>query len=145
IVDCMKPLFVGESNPYGADPEFALYPAPRGCSGDRLCRLVLRMDPDAYLDSYERANLCAEPWSTPGAREAARRSFLARDYLKDGSQVVMLGANVTNAFGFNFAPFVVYAERFVCLPHPSGLSRAWHEHGAFDKARGVLRRVGVVQ
>ena len=140
----MKPLLVGESNPYGADPRYALYPLPKGSAGDRLCRLVLQMGLREYVKAFERVNLCAGPWSTPGAREAARRIFLARDYLKDGSQVVMLGAKVTNAFGFNFAPFVVYAERFVCLPHPSGLSRAWNDPGSYALARSTLERAGVV-
>ena len=31
-------LLCGEDNPYGSDQEFALYCAPRSCSGDRLRR-----------------------------------------------------------------------------------------------------------
>ncbi len=37
----MKPLFVGESNPYGNPERFDLYPEPANSAGGRLCRLVL--------------------------------------------------------------------------------------------------------
>ena len=30
---------------------------------------------------------------------------------------------------------------FVVLPHPSGLSRAWNEAGAYERARALLREV----
>ena len=39
-IDC-KVVLVGEQNPYGPDPEFALYPAPEGSSGHRLCCQIL--------------------------------------------------------------------------------------------------------
>lgn len=67
----MKPLLVGEANPYGSDPAFALYPSPPGCSGDRLCRLVMGLDPDDYLERFERANLCPRRWSLAEARTRA--------------------------------------------------------------------------
>jgi hypothetical protein len=144
----MKPLFVGESNPYGADPEFALYPSPRGCSGDRLCRLVLRMDPDAYLDRFDRVNLCVGKWSLKVARQKAAVLRGERE-----GPVVILGSKVCGAFDMEFRPFTSrtwpehgdHQIKYVVLPHPSGLSRAWHEHGAFDRARGVLRSASVIQ
>jgi hypothetical protein len=54
-----KPLLVGEVNPYGGDPYYALYPAPDGCSGHRLCYLILGMRREDYLESFERINLVA--------------------------------------------------------------------------------------
>lgn len=140
----MKPLLVGEMNPYGAEPDFALYPSPPGCSGYRLCRLVLRMDPDAYLEAFDRANLCAGKWSTPKAAARAREIFEARNSSSEEGAVVMLGAKVAAAFLFQFRPFTVVG-RYVCLPHPSGLSRAWNAPGAFDLARATLERAGVTQ
>ena len=50
----MKPTLVGESNPYGGNDDYALYPAPNGCSGHRLCLLILGMDPEDYLEAFER-------------------------------------------------------------------------------------------
>ena len=139
----VKSLLVGESNPYGADPEFALYPSPRGCSGDRLCRLVLRMDPDDYIEKFDRVNLCAGPWSTPKARVKAREIFERRNASSEDGPVVMLGAKVTNAFLIPFRPFTV-TGRYVCLPHPSGLSRAWNDPCSYALARSTMERAGVV-
>jgi len=138
----VKPILVGEMNPYGANPEFALYPSPWGCSGDRLCRLVLRMEPDAYLDAFDRVNLCVGRWSSPAARRRAREIFEGRNFSNEEGAVVMLGAKVTGAFLFPFRPFTV-TGRYVCLPHPSGLSRAWNAPGAFELARSTLERAGV--
>jgi hypothetical protein len=45
-----KIVLVGESNPYGADPYYALYPAPDGSAGHRLCCLVLGMTRKAEQD-----------------------------------------------------------------------------------------------
>ena len=67
----MKPLLVGETNPYGGADEFALYPSPPGCTGHRLCHLILQLDADEYLERYDRANLCVGKWRIADAREAA--------------------------------------------------------------------------
>lgn len=143
----MRPLLVGEANPYGSDPSFALYPSPPGCAGDRLCRLVLQLDPDDYLSKFDRVNLCPRERSTAEARVRAA-DLLARARA-GGSAVVLLGAKVARACGSAFDPFTVL-ERTplhplrVVLPHPSGLSRAWNEPGAYERARSVLRGVGVL-
>jgi hypothetical protein len=34
-------LLLGEANPYGGDPRYALYPEPEGSSGWRLCHMVM--------------------------------------------------------------------------------------------------------
>lgn len=31
-----KPILVGETNPYGGNPDYALYPDPPGSGGERL-------------------------------------------------------------------------------------------------------------
>ena len=149
----VKPLLVGEANPYGGDPWFALYPSPPGCSGDRLCRLVLGLDPDDYLERFERANLCAGKWS---GREASTRASALLCERRAGV-FVLLGARVSRAFQWPFDPFTVrslswaprdmggsHGVRVVTLPHPSGLSRAWHVPGAYERARAVLREAGVL-
>jgi hypothetical protein len=134
----VKPFIIGESNPYGADPYFALYPAPKGCTGWRLCNLVLQMQPAAYLREFERRNVLEGPrWSAPAARAAA--SKLAEEIGE--AKVVLLGAKVCAAFRLEFEPFTVLRGKAAILPHPSGLSRAWNEPGAFDRARATVRQL----
>lgn len=157
-----KPILVGEDNPYGGDPTFALYPSPAGSAGDRLCRKVLELTPSTYLREYDRANLCATKWSAPEAREVARSIMAQKNY------VITLGAKVAKAFGLPTAPFAVHRVRLdlldpllleetggrltfrppggpqVCvvavLPHPSGRCRAWNEPKAFERARETLKK-----
>lgn len=155
----MRPLLVGEDNPYGGDPRYALYPEPRNCAGDRLCRLVMGLTSREYLARFDRANLCAERWSV---KEAHRRAAVFLDERPEGV-FVLLGAKVAAAFerasGFAIqpSPFLMKVlevesplsllrgvKRFVFLPHPSGRCRAWNEPGAFDLARSVLRVAGVL-
>lgn len=141
----MKPLLVGEANPYQTDPRlaqrFALYPDPPGCAGWRLCKLVMGLEPADYLTRFDRANLCDGKW---GMREARAR---AAEIQKRLGVSVLFGAKVCSAFDVEFKPFAAYitgSNDFVILPHPSGLSRAWNEPGAFERARGVLREAGVL-
>jgi hypothetical protein len=155
----LKPrvFLVGEHNPYGADPAFALYPLPEHASGGRLAR-VLGLSADEYLRAFERRNLlAARRWSVPAAREAAS-AFRAE--LRDGDSLVLLGARVAKAFGYPFEPLAehrVFADgrgsadlevrlgevgvRFLILPHPSELSRAWDDPTVPPRARAAVRRL----
>lgn len=144
-----RPVLVGEANPYGGDPEFALYPSPPGCSGERLCNLILQLDPDDYVERFERCNLCPHHFGVREARERAA-ALLAQS---PSRRFVLLGAKVARAFGLAWAPFTrgevraeypVATHSWVQLPHPSGLSRSWNEPGAFERARAVLREAGVL-
>jgi hypothetical protein len=136
----VKPLLVGESNPYGSSPAFALYPSPQGCTGHRLCHLIMALDEDDYLERFDRANLCVGKWSVPKAREAA----LALSLKHDDGVIVLLGAKVCTGFGLPFRPFEAVGPNRVVLPHPSGLNRMWGEPDAFERARAVLREAGVL-
>ena len=133
IVTATKPLIVGESNPYGSDPYYALYPAPDGCSGHRLCCLILRMGRRQYLDTFERANLCDGPWSKITAVMRARKLL----EFAGGAKLILLGSKVCGAFGVPYRPFEVHAGHLV-LPHPSGLCRLWNEPGALRRAREAV-------
>lgn len=129
-----KVVLVGESNPYGGDPHYALYPYPEGCSGHRLCFLVLDTSMSEYLQVYDRVNLCAGKWSMREAREKAASL--------SGRYCVLLGSKVSAAFDVPFEPFEAQFPStedggggLLVLPHPSGLCRLWNEPGAFERAR----------
>lgn len=133
-----RALLVGEANPYGGDPGYALWTEPAGCAGERLCRLVMGLEPAEYYRRFERMNLCHREWKMKEAR--ARASVIPyATYTK----VVLLGAKVRQAFGVEGANFTTQGP-FVILPHPSGLCREWHKPGAFERAREVLRGAGVL-
>ena len=144
----LKPILVGEHNPYGADPRASLYPLPPSSAGGRLCRLILGMTTHEYLRAFERVDLLRRlPWSARDAFESARR--LREVHMHDvgddgrGRTYVLLGRRVANAF-WPKAPMPGYdGERLVAIPHPSGLCRYWLEAGAIDRVRAVLREAGV--
>lgn len=138
-----KPLIVGESNPYGGDDEFALYPSPDGCSGHRLCCLILGMRRKDYLEAFDRVDLCAGAWSVRAARQKVREL----DSSHPGPRV-LLGAKVCSVFGLVFQPYLLSRvrnvegppnhARVVVLPHPSGRCRLWAEPDAFVRARAAV-------
>lgn len=140
----MRPLFVGEMNPFGADPYFALYPLPETSSGGRLQALVLGIPRGAYIE-LDRMNLCGGKWSAPAAR--ARAQELWQFFTPATHKFVLLGSKVCGAFQVPFVPFTVQASAVssgghthVVLPHPSGLNRIWNEPGAFQRARALIEQ-----
>ena len=147
------PVFVGELNPYGANPHFALYCLPATSAGGRLQRLVCGLHRTTYLACL-RHNLCDGRWSAPAARD--RANALLAELAADGTPsplpgFVLLGRKVASAFGLGDIPPFTGAFRGVpgrtepgavaciVLPHPSGLCRVWNEPDAFDRARTLLR------
>ncbi len=145
----MKPLLVGECNPYGSEPYFALYPYPVNSAGWRLCRLVLGISRHRYLREFDRANLCAgRKWDLAeargratellaGARPANFASAARRTY-------VLLGKRVCDAFGVPFRPFTSTRPGILVLPHPSGRSRGWHGVESWERARRLLIAAGAL-
>lgn len=133
-----KPILVGEANPYGGDPQFALYPAPDGCSGHRLCTLILGMSRRSYLDSFERVNLCPQKWDARVAIASALRLEGRVGY----PRFILLGAKVCRAFLVPFRPFTQRntsaRTQILILPHPSGLSRSWNDPNAVGRARRAM-------
>jgi hypothetical protein len=134
-------LLCGELNPYGADPEFALYCHPPGCSGARL-RLILGLSEDQYLDLH-RANLCAGAWSKEQAKARALE-LLAPD--SPWSVMVLLGRKVTETFEkLDGMSIIAFSSRecrgktLVSLPHPSGRNAALWDLRARDRTRQILR------
>jgi hypothetical protein len=155
----MKPLLVGESNPYGNDPDYALYPFPENSAGYRLCHVVLGMTMREYMRAFDRVNLMSgsKKWSLPGAREAARElldrtpkgesAVLPSHRIEFGQPLILLGARVARAFRLTYTPFELHAwgdglgdhRRILVLPHPSGRCRAWNEPGSYERARRMVR------
>lgn len=138
-------LFVGESNPYGSDPRYALYPEPANSAGGRLCRIILGLTVREYLRRFYRVNLCRGPWNLGEARAAAAQLDHDR---RPGFPVVLFGAKVCAAWGVPFEPFkavTIRKDGLIVLPHPSGLCRTWtREKNAVSRARAVLCDHGVL-
>ena len=163
-------VVVGESSPRGGDPADALLPAPSNSSGHRLMQ-IMGLSEARYL-SLCRVNLCAGRWSTAEARDAAARLWLAVVGISFAdprpspqATIILLGRKVAQAFTCVAYPSVGDGDggesielcrwesavdsdlvaTLVCLPHPSGLARAWNHSirrpgGPAALARAILRR-----
>lgn len=145
----MRPLLVGEDNPYGRDQRYALYPSPDYSAGGRLCFQIMGLSLKEYIGRFDRVNLCSEKWTIREARDKAVEVLKERlDQERiDGPMAifVLLGTKVCNAFGIPFNPFTIQSYgRFVILPHPSGRNRLWNNPTSFETARAVLRQSGVL-
>lgn len=116
-------LLVGEDNPYGSDPGYALYPLPENASGDRLSKL-LGLSHHEYLRAYDRVNLCSRRWGMAEARATAQNISMGGHW-----RVVLLGAKVCSAFGVPYAPLTLVRERYAVVPHPSGRNLFWNLPG----------------
>ncbi len=138
----MTYLLVGEANPFGGGPDWALFPSPENSSGARLCRLVFGLSRETYLATFARANLLSAPaagrWNAHLASRAASNLILKHE----PSVVVGLGKKVADAFGVpgpmpssrHFRDFL-----FVGIPHPSGRCHAWSDPETLARCREALR------
>jgi hypothetical protein len=139
-------LLLGETNPYGPDPEFALYCHPPNCSGHRL-RLILGLSEAAYLDLH-RKNLCDGAWSM---KSAQARAFELLDPQAPWQVIVLLGRKVTHAFeklALEDVELAAFSTRTCCpgmtlvsLPHPSGQNAGLWPRSARDRARQILQEL----
>ena len=134
-------ILLGEDNPYGSEPEFALYCYPVGCSGYRL-RRILGLPQHQYL-ALSRANLCdSGSWSMKAARSRAR-DLLSPHVGWD--VIVLLGRKVADAFDYT-QPFFTHVSVprtggqtcLVSLPHPSGRNASAWSGKAAARAREIL-------
>jgi hypothetical protein len=155
-------VLVGERNPYGPAEEFALYCWPEGSAGHRL-RRILGVGEDRYL-AFRRLNLCSGVWSRRAATAAAARLYGELADTSPRATVVLLGVKVSAAFGaftvasrgglarpsalpcWEIGADALERVRWLSLPHPSGLCRAWGSGmwtrgGTVERARGLLREI----
>jgi hypothetical protein len=128
-----KPLLIAESNPFGGDYKFALYPVPEGCSGWRLCALILGMWRKDYLAAFDRCNLVEGPWSMAAAKKRSKEIWEAP------GRFVLFGRKVCDAFETPFIPFEISCGgTILVLPHPSGLNRIWRKPDSIQQARQAV-------
>jgi len=145
-------LFVGEVNPYGTLPGFALHYLPRTASGNRL-RKILGLRDTTYA-KLAKINLCSGRYSVFSARTRATEILtMACDptgRVADPPKIlVLLGARVRDAFGTLDRPFFTISQIssagqvagriLIFLPHPSGRCRSWSDENNVAKARALLR------
>ncbi len=128
---CRRVLLVGELNPYGADPDYALYYEPPTSAGGRLQRLILGLPARRWYLPIWRVNLCAGTWDRDAASVRMRELWRGDAPWRT---VILLGEKPRSAFP-EPAPMMFGAmaighpdaqRTVVCLPHPSGRNqRAW--------------------
>lgn len=142
-----KPLIVGEVNPYGGNPRYAMYPLPKWSAGGRLCRVIMGLTPKEYLRRFDRVNLCTGKWNRTDALAKAHQILNSRE---DGV-LILLGNRVAAQFGVKYRQWVFSTVRYGCsghrmviLPHPSGKNRAWNDPLALRQAQAALREAGVL-
>lgn len=139
-------LLLGEDNPYGSDPSFALYCHPPRCAGYNLRRIFGLPEPQ-YLGLH-RANLCDGAWSTSHAKARAQELLVP---LSPHPVIVMLGRKVTEAMrraAMIDEEIVPFSTKGCCpgltlvsLPHPSGRNASLWNSKARDRAREIMREL----
>lgn len=145
VPDMSDVLLVGELNPHGGDPRFALYDYPEHSAGAHL-RRILGLDTERYL-AIRRTNLCRGRWTMAEARRKVES--LVADQGAPWRRIVMLGRRVAAAFDCADVPAYTSAVRcfdgswprefvMVAIPHPSGLNREWDAPGAAERARAAV-------
>jgi hypothetical protein len=133
-------VIVGETNPYGIEPEFAMYPLPENSAGGRMQRLVLGIPRSDYI-KIPRYNLCEGKWSI----KTARKKALVILNNHPSCRFILCGKKVCDGFSLDFTPYKTLDDfsrngDFAIIPHPSGLNRMWGEPDAFMRARDVIYR-----
>lgn len=130
-------VLVGELNPYGIDPRYALYCLPENSAGGRLQRKFLAVNRVMYLRQFVRYNLCVEKWSLPAARKEAAK--ILSEHQDD--IIVAFGRKVATAFGFEDAPLFSIHGNVIVSAHPSGLCREWDKPESVQSFRDIIRSV----
>lgn len=142
--DALPPIVVvGELNPHGSDPSYALYHEPENSAGGRLCRRIMGLRVVSYHRYTRRFNLCTGTWNA--ARATAEALRIETEVA--GTAIVLLGRKVAEAFGVGAtSPYSRLLSRRVpdretpllLLPHPSGRNREWNDPASYQRARVLL-------
>lgn len=152
---CRNVLLVGELNPYGAQPGYALYYQPENSAGGRLQRLILGLAARRWYLPIWRTNLCVGTWDDDEARQ---RMVRLTSTSAPWRTIVLLGKRVAAAYSSGqrlwpgVDPFVVRQHATIStaitaafsilpLPHPSGRNASsWHD-ADIERAREILRKL----
>jgi hypothetical protein len=136
-----RPLIVGMDNPYSQNPKYALFPAPRNCTGWRLWQMLNRtlgVSRQEYVTWAERTNLCEGRWSV----SAARQRWASLQSSVEGRDCVLLGRAVATAAGLPEASPLLWTDycggRVAMLPHPSGLNRWYNDPANMRMAESFM-------
>lgn len=124
MAERVRPVLLGMNNPLHADPKYALFPHPPGCTGWRIWQMLRSRVPECtrgdYLETFDRRNLVnSVHWSAEQAREAAGQLKTALR----GRVVVVLGTTVRIALGLPqvlIHPQEIEGVTWRQIPHPSG-------------------------
>lgn len=134
-------LLVGELNPYGAEPAYALFPNPPSSAGGRLSGALAIVPSRAEQVATWRANLCDDRWRNVKAVERAQLLLEGpwRGY-------VCLGAKVQSAFRQAILRNRAQADkrasaRDAAHAYSFANQRVWDSHGAHPADRGEARCV----
>lgn len=143
-----RPVLLGMNNPISAEPRFALYPYPPGCTGYRLLRMLQTRRPEVgrreYLAAFDRRNLLSSlSWDSV---DAARAAVDLRGALT-GRHVLLLGAGPRRALGVPellVHPQEIDGITWRQLPHPSGRCRWYNDEDCRALAATLLEDLYVV-
>lgn len=112
-------MLVGMQNPWSTDPRHALFPAPPGCTGERLWRALEDVGGHTrgdYLRAFERRNLVTGPWDAEAAQREGERLLGEIEMLQDGSSVDLPTVPAEQ-------PLVVRTDRAAALTAANGSAR----------------------
>lgn len=138
-----KPILWGMNNPLSSSEGHQLYPAPEGCTGHRLYKMLHERLPHVnrrnYLDTFDRRNLVTgRQWSSTLGHAEAERAFAA--LWGSGRTIVLLGEDVRRCFGHPrllVEPQEIGGCTWRQIPHPSGRN-IWYNSARHRKMVGVL-------
>lgn len=140
------------NNPYGVEPEYALYPLPVRATGHRIWQMIYDKNPDCqmsdYRDAFDRRNLLVGEWSDERARVTASNIIQLGEWKE--RTVVLFGAKVRDAFRLPKTPcgsdnqLDLVDNKFTYfhwVPHPSGLNQWYNKEENRDAVADLLARL----
>jgi hypothetical protein len=125
-----RPVIVGMNNPLSTSPEHALFPAPDGCTGHRIWRMLNERTGctrGQYLAAFDRRNLVVGDWSAQVARDSAAQLISG---MERGRVVVVLGEGPRRALDLPrqlIRPVSRLGVVWRQIPHPSGRCRFYND------------------
>lgn len=141
----VRGLIIGENPGKQTHPELPLFPWPERSSAGRLLEMS-GMTGGQYLGGLYRRNLCDTKgkWERDLAEKRARVMITVLFDMPKDLRVVLCGKRVAKAFGYRdyefWRPGVLESrQRYVVIPHPSGLNRLYNDRENRARTRAVMR------